>query len=169
MSGVLASVETVKTFLESNYRYTLDRPAQKDPSALKDFLVDQKEGHCEYFATSMVLLLRQMGIAARIVNGFSGGKRNRFDDFIAIRQSNAHSWVEVFLPTQRCDENNECAIVGSWRTVDPTPSSEVGRRTHLSLRLCHAHSSNGISTSFANLNTQLLGSRGSRVAHTDST
>ena len=126
-SGVLASVEKVKTFLESNYRYTLDRPAQKDPSALKDFLVDQKEGHCEYFATAMVLLLRQMGIAARIVNGFSGGKRNRFDDFIAIRQSNAHSWVEVFMPTKQCDGNDECAIVGNWLTIDPTPSSEMSR------------------------------------------
>ena len=117
----------MKTFLESNYRYTLDRPLKRIRLHSKTFWSIKKKVIASISQHRWCLLLRQMGIAARVVNGFSGGKRNRFDDFIAIRQSNAHSWVEVFLPTQRCDENNECVIVGSWRTVDPTPSSEMGR------------------------------------------
>ncbi len=96
--------------LREGWTYSLagDQDAQKP---LEDFLFGKKAGHCEYFASSMVLMLRTQGIAARLVHGFSGGQFNPIGNYRMIRQADAHSWVEVFFPK-----------IG-WRTFDPTPAS----------------------------------------------
>jgi len=66
-------------------------------------------GHCEYFATSMVILLRHLGIPSRLVNGFLEGEYNEIGDFYIVRQSDAHTWVEVYFGS------------GLWVTFDPSP------------------------------------------------
>ena len=99
-------------FLRRSYRYTLDLPGTRAASPLEEFLFRRKKGHCEYFSTAMVVLLRSLGVAARNVSGFAGGELNRYGDFYTVRQSDAHSWVEVWLgPTH------------GWRPFDPTPSA----------------------------------------------
>jgi hypothetical protein len=95
-----------------NYTITLEKGASEFP--LDDFLFDKKAGHCEYFATAMVVLLREVGIPARIVNGFLDGEWNEYGSFFLVRQSNAHSWVEVFFPGH------------GWILFDPTPASNGG-------------------------------------------
>ena len=85
------------------------------PDPLADFLFNVKSGHCEYFSTAMAVLLRTHGIAARVVNGFLPGEYNEAAGAYTVRQSDAHSWVEVYFPETR-----------SWVTFDPTPSA--GRR-----------------------------------------
>jgi protein-glutamine gamma-glutamyltransferase len=71
-----------------------------------------KTGHCEYLATAMAVLLRTHGIAARVVNGFLPGEYNDAAGAYTVRQSDAHSWVEVYFPQTQ-----------SWVTFDPTPSA----------------------------------------------
>ncbi len=104
------AASAVETYLRDNYGYTLDLKAGgADP--LADFLFNVKEGHCEYFSTAMAVMLRTQGIATRVVNGFLPGQFNEAADAFTVRQSDAHSWVEVYFP-----ESN------SWVTFDPTPA-----------------------------------------------
>src|SRR5687768_5027522 len=82
------------------------------PDPLADFLFNVQAGHCEYFSTAMVVMLRTHGIPARVVNGFLPGEYNEAADVYTVRQSDAHSWVEVYFPESR-----------SWVTFDPTPAA----------------------------------------------
>lgn len=102
--------QLIEGFLKANFAYTTDLPDVSRSNPLESFLFDAQRGHCEYFASAMVLMARAVGIPARNVNGFLGGDSNDFDDYYRVRHSHAHSWVEVLLPD-----------VG-WTTFDPTPS-----------------------------------------------
>jgi len=99
----------VESYLRDNYGYTLEMKAG-GPDPLADFLFHVKEGHCEYFATALAVMLRTQGIATRIVNGFLPGEYNQAAGAFTVRQSDAHSWVEVFFPQ-----------TNSWVTFDSTP------------------------------------------------
>lgn len=81
---------------------------------LDSFLFETRRGHCELFASSMVLLLRTQGIPARLVTGFLGGEYNPFEGYVVVRDSNAHAWVEAYVGPGP----NE-----GWRIYDPTPPS----------------------------------------------
>jgi transglutaminase-like putative cysteine protease len=102
-------------FFHTQFRYSLrTRHDESDP--LADFLLRNREGHCEYFASGMVVMLRVLGIPARIVTGFYGGDRNEYGNYIALRKSDAHSWVEVFVEGK------------GFVTFDPTPPSFIQAR-----------------------------------------
>ena len=101
----------IESYLQNNFGYTLEMKAG-GPQPLADFLFNVREGHCEYFATSMAVMLRTQGIATRVVNGFSQGDYNETADVWVVRQKNAHSWVEVYFPGEN-----------AWVTFDPTPFS----------------------------------------------
>jgi transglutaminase-like putative cysteine protease len=105
-------VRSVEQYLLRNGRYTnfppsLDPQAQR--SAIEAFLLGELAGHCEYFASSMVVLLRTLGIPARLVNGFAGGAPNEIGGFLEITRSDAHTWVEVHYAE------------AGWVRYDPTP------------------------------------------------
>ncbi|MFY9619605.1 MAG: DUF3488 and transglutaminase-like domain-containing protein [Pyrinomonadaceae bacterium] len=109
------AVRAVEAHLRDGYGYSLEMKAGgADP--LADFLFNVKEGHCEYFATAMAVMLRTQGVATRLVNGFLPGEYNEASGAFTVRQSDAHSWVEVYFPETK-----------SWVTFDPTPSA--GRAT----------------------------------------
>jgi transglutaminase-like putative cysteine protease len=76
---------------------------------LEEFLFERREGHCELFASALVLMLRSEGIPARLVTGFLGGELNPLTGYYVVRQSNAHAWVEAYLPDE------------GWKILDPTP------------------------------------------------
>lgn len=110
----VAKVEAIMAHLRG-FEYTLEqRPSARvlagaDP--VEGFLFDTQAGHCEYYATAMAVLLREVGVPTRIVNGYYGAHLNEVGEFYAVRQSDAHSWVEVhFGPL-------------GWITFDPTPPS----------------------------------------------
>ena len=84
---------------------------------LANFLFERKQGHCEYFASSMAVMLRSLGIPARLVNGFRTGEFNDLTSQYVVRASNAHSWVEVFFPGY------------GWIAFDPTPGASIQVRT----------------------------------------
>jgi protein-glutamine gamma-glutamyltransferase len=106
--------ESIKRYLIDNMNYTLTLENGTVGFPLEDFLFKNKAGHCEYFATAMVVLLREVGVPARIVNGFLGGEWNEYGRFFLVRESNAHSWVEVLFPHH------------GWVLFDPTPSADEG-------------------------------------------
>jgi transglutaminase-like putative cysteine protease len=105
------AAKAIEWQLQRDFGYSLDMKAS-GPDPLSDFLFNIKAGHCEYFATAMVVLLRTHGVAARVVNGFLPGEYNETAGAYTVRQSDAHSWVEVYFPETR-----------SWVTFDPTPSA----------------------------------------------
>jgi protein-glutamine gamma-glutamyltransferase len=124
-STVSEAVSQVETYLKSNYSYTLNLGRDERMAPLEDFLFNQKRGHCEYFASSMVILLRSLGIGARLVNGFHGGRWNSFGNYLAVTQGEAHSWVEVLVPERLCADG-VCEWRQHWTMHDPTPSGRGG-------------------------------------------
>ena len=100
----------IERYLQSNFGYTLQLPGMREADPLARFLFERKKGHCEYFASSMTVMLRTLGIPARVVNGFRGGEYNDLTNSYIVREKDAHSWVEAYFPEY------------GWVTFDPTPS-----------------------------------------------
>ena len=99
--------------LRGTFTYT-DVPEVDDArQPLSDFLFRSRRGHCEFFATALAVLLRARGVPARVVNGFQGGEYNDFGEFVLVRQSDAHSWVEAWFPDR------------GWVQLDATPASDA--------------------------------------------
>jgi hypothetical protein len=84
---------------------------------VEDFLVNRKQGHCEYFASALALLLRSIDIPARVINGFKGGDWNELTLTMNVRQKHAHSWVEAYIGQDSSDRP-------IWITLDPTPGTD---------------------------------------------
>lgn len=101
-------VVAIQDWLKS-FAYTRDLPRTASEATLEHFLFERRAGHCEYFSTAMVVMLRSIGIQARNVNGFLGGRWSRFGDYLVVTQNEAHSWVEVWFQGY------------GWVTFDPTP------------------------------------------------
>jgi protein-glutamine gamma-glutamyltransferase len=99
----------VELWFRRQFTYTLSPPAESEGMSLGEFLFDYRRGHCEYFSAAMGVMLRTLGIPARVVNGFASGEYNRFGGYYQIRQKDAHSWIEVYFPSQ------------GWVPFDPTP------------------------------------------------
>jgi transglutaminase-like putative cysteine protease len=117
-----ARAKAIEGYLRKNLNYTLELPGDEaDP--LAHFLFERKRGHCEYFASSMAIMLRTLGMPARVVNGFRGGQYNDLNRTYIIRGRDAHSWVEVFFPEY------------GWVTFDPTPSAPLEPGSDISARL----------------------------------
>ncbi|HEV7798567.1 MAG TPA: DUF3488 and transglutaminase-like domain-containing protein, partial [Pyrinomonadaceae bacterium] len=89
--------KAIESHLQQDYGYSLQMKAG-GPDPLADFLFNVKTGHCEYFSTAMTVMLRTRGIAARVVNGFLAGEYNEAAGAYTVKQSDAHSWVEVYFP-----------------------------------------------------------------------
>jgi protein-glutamine gamma-glutamyltransferase len=112
LSTQLDKVNAVEKYLQKNYQYSLTGITQDSKDPVAKFLFETKKGHCEYFSTSMVLLLRHLEIPSRIVNGFLQGEYNDIGGFYVVRNSDAHSWVEVYFD-------------GMWVPFDPSPRPEI--------------------------------------------
>jgi protein-glutamine gamma-glutamyltransferase len=83
-------------FLNGGYRYSREGlPTGKD--AIHQFLFVSKQGHCEFFASSLALLLRAAGVPARLVGGYLGGEYNQVGGYYLVRQDTAHVWVEAYI------------------------------------------------------------------------
>lgn len=104
--------KAIDAYLKENFRYNLyTRWDTKRP--VQSFLFETKEGYCEQFATAMAIMLRSVGVHTRLVTGFLSGEWNGFGKYYLVRQKDAHSWVEAYIPGR------------GWLTFDPTPSVEV--------------------------------------------
>ena len=107
---------------EGKFHYSLHMEiADADLDPVEDFLVNRKEGHCEYFASALALLLRSIDIPARMINGFKGGDQNHLSGIWTVRQRHAHSWVEALVGREQTSERHAVPL---WLTLDPTPGTE---------------------------------------------
>ncbi|MDT8992036.1 DUF3488 and transglutaminase-like domain-containing protein [Curvibacter sp. APW13] len=108
-------IEAVLTRLRTGgYTYTLE-PGEYGEHTADEFWFDRKQGFCEHIASSFVILMRALGVPARIVTGYQGGEINGLDGFFTVRQSDAHAWAEVWVANQ------------GWVRVDPTGAVAPGR------------------------------------------
>jgi transglutaminase-like putative cysteine protease len=109
-AGDLARARAIERHLRSAYGYTLELPDREVADPLANFLFVRRKGHCEYFASSMAVMLRSLGIPSRLATGFQSGVYNPVSGLWLVRASDAHSWVEAWIPGY------------GWTTFDPTPA-----------------------------------------------
>jgi len=103
-------VMALTNYMQRSYRYTLDLPrvpTGRDP--VDWFLFDVKTGYCEQFATAETLMLRSLGIPARLATGYATGDYDPVLNQAVVREHDAHAWVEVWFSGH------------GWVPVDPTP------------------------------------------------
>ncbi|MCA9790320.1 MAG: transglutaminase domain-containing protein [Candidatus Eremiobacteraeota bacterium] len=104
----LAAASTLERYLQDNFQYGFDYPFDPRRNALEQFLSERPPAHCEFFATSLALMLRTRGIPARYVTGFLVREQSPWGGYHVVRVKHAHAWVEAHLG-------------GEWVRFDPTP------------------------------------------------
>ena len=102
-------VKAIERYLAENFRYDLDSPVPPEGrDAVDYFLFDTDVGFCEQFASATAIMLRELGIPTRVVAGYTPGNRNPFTGYYEVKNSDAHTWVEVWFPKY------------GWYEFDPT-------------------------------------------------
>jgi len=101
-------------FREQGFVYTLEPPLL-GRNSIDEFLFGTKSGFCEHYASSFVFLMRAAGVPARVVTGYQGGEINPVDQYMIVRQSDAHAWAEVWLNGR------------GWVRFDPTAAASPVR------------------------------------------
>jgi len=96
----------------SEFFYTLNLPELDPQRPVDDFLLRAKRGHCEIFASALCLMIRALGVPARVVVGYRGAEWNGLDGAYVVRANMAHLWVEAYFPE-----------IG-WVRFDPSPRGE---------------------------------------------
>jgi transglutaminase-like putative cysteine protease len=107
-----AKAAAIEAHLRREFIYDLHSPSSGTRQPVDHFLFESRRGHCEFFSTAMALMLRGVGIPSRNVTGFVGGTWNRFGHYYAVREGDAHSWVEAYI---------DDPVRPGWHTFDPTP------------------------------------------------
>jgi protein-glutamine gamma-glutamyltransferase len=100
-------VDSLFKLYNAQFTYTLEPPLLGD-NPMDEFLFDTKQGFCEHYSSSFVLLLRAAGIPARVVTGYQGGEVNPITRQLVVRQADAHAWSEVWFDDL------------GWLRADPT-------------------------------------------------
>jgi transglutaminase-like putative cysteine protease len=106
-TGATIAQKALNYFREEGFVYTLEPPLLGRDS-VDEFLFGSKRGFCEHYASSFVFLMRAAGLPARVVTGYQGGEINPVDQYMIVRQSDAHAWAEVWLRSR------------GWVRFDPT-------------------------------------------------
>jgi transglutaminase-like putative cysteine protease len=104
----------IENHLRTRFGYTLELPRTPVKDPIANFLFERKQGHCEYFASSMAVMLRTLGIPSRVVNGFRTDEFNDLTGNYVVRAKDAHAWVEAYFSGY------------GWQTFDPTPAGNSG-------------------------------------------
>ncbi len=120
-STVTSDADFVKAvlnrFRNEEFFYTLE-PPKLEANSVDDFMFNTRRGFCEHFASAFTVLARAAGIPARVVTGYQGGEFNPLNDYLIVRQSDAHAWSEVWLGD------------AGWVRVDPTAAVSPDRIEH---------------------------------------
>jgi len=110
------------------YTLTLTGPTDRSLDPIVDFLLNKREGHCQFFASALAMLLRSLNIPTRVVVGFRPSEYNDLGEYFLVQQSHAHVWVEAYFTVEELKAN---AIEvpsyierGSWMRLDPTPAGD---------------------------------------------
>ena len=106
-------------YFQDNFKYKIRKQPFNPVDPVLSFLKTTREGHCELYATSMILLLRREGIPARYITGFVCAEPHPMGYYYVARVGNAHAWVEAF------DRDK-----GKWFLLEPTPPSGAPNYKH---------------------------------------
>ena len=109
----LRQARRLENYLQTKFTYRLGAPELNRLNSLEDFLLNQREGHCERFASAMALLLRVKDTPARVVIGYLPSGRNWISGWYDIRFKDAHAWTEAWFPDQ------------GWVQFDATPRANL--------------------------------------------
>lgn len=101
-------------FNEQPFRYRLNAPTL-GRDAVDEFLFDTRVGYCEHYASAFAVMMRMAGVPSRVVTGYQGGWFSAIGDYLLVRQSDAHAWVELWLEGR------------GWVRFDPTAAVSPAR------------------------------------------
>ncbi|MBL8430711.1 MAG: DUF3488 domain-containing transglutaminase family protein [Dechloromonas sp.] len=107
-------IDKALALFAAEFTYTLQPPLLGRHS-VDDFLFRSKRGFCEHYAAAFVVLMRAAGVPARVVGGYQGGEFNPLDQYLVVRQSDAHAWTEVWIKQK------------GWVRIDPTAAVSPSR------------------------------------------
>jgi hypothetical protein len=111
-----AAAPALTDFLRRRFTYSLALERTTTLEPLEEFLFERRSGNCEYFASALAVMLRSLGIPARVVTGFQRGEWNPYGKYFLVRMADAHAWVEAYL------DGDEAG----WISLDPSPRIETG-------------------------------------------
>ena len=114
----IGKATALRNYLRDNFKY--EQFSQHPPEgveAVDYFLFTLKEGHCEYFASSLAVLARLAGLPSRICTGFSPGNYNALSKLFEVHEYHAHAWTQIYVEEY------------GWLTFDATPPGYVVSRT----------------------------------------
>lgn len=117
-SGDYEKAIALRDYLRNNFKYQMyshKTPPKRE--AVDYFIFDLKEGHCEYFASSLAVLARLNGLPARVATGFSPGNYNALNGYFEVHEYHAHAWTQIFIKGK------------GWLTFDATPPGQIVSRT----------------------------------------
>jgi hypothetical protein len=110
-----AAALALVSYLRGQFTYSLELERMTSLDPLEEFLFVRRSGNCEYFAAALAVMLRSLGIPARVVTGFQRGEWNPYGEYFLVRMADAHAWVEAYIEGQ------------GWVTLDPSPRGEASR------------------------------------------
>lgn len=111
--------ELIESWLRANIVYDTNVEAPQDGQDLVDYvLFDNRRGYCEHYAAAMTVMLRELGIPARVVVGYAPGEYDPANGGFVYRQSDAHAWVEAYFPSY------------GWISFEPTANRSLGEFNH---------------------------------------
>ena len=103
----------LKFFSSGQFKYTLTPGRYSRASFLDDFLFKRKQGYCVHYASAMALMLRMAGIPSRVVGGYMGGEVNSDENYVTLREYDAHAWVEAYVD-HKWTEYDPTALIANW-------------------------------------------------------
>lgn len=92
----LKAAQKVQDYFQRNYTYSLQVKLSKKGDPTVDFVLNKRPAFCEYFASGMALMMRSIGIKARVATGFAVKEFNNYSQAWLVRQRDAHAWTEVY-------------------------------------------------------------------------
>lgn len=119
----IRSITALETWMREAFDYSLETTNPQNLDPLENFLFAERRGHCEHFAMTAALMLRSLGIPARVAYGWAGGTWYETSQLMVFRAREAHAWTEVWLPDF------------GWVVIDPTPPTGIdGTRSRVAPR-----------------------------------
>ncbi len=131
---LLQVAKSIEKYFSSGreFTYTLDLSAKPNPALdpIEDFVVNQRKGHCQYFAATMLVMLHQSNIPARLIAGYKPREFNKHGRYFFVKQNDAHAWVEALFHSRQLRgtvfEQWTQPESYYWLRFDPTPPAMEG-------------------------------------------
>jgi len=128
LTQALALNDYLRSGIDYTYTLSLTGQIDKQLDPIVDFLINKRKGHCQYFASSLALLLRSLEIPSRMVVGFRPNEYNEVGQYFLVQQNHAHVWVEAYFPLDELRKSFPFVPGwikhGAWLRLDPTPAGE---------------------------------------------